>query len=470
MAQQVHVVDVIRHGTQITLPEKMSYDDAISTLKRRQDYEEQEISISETFDTFVWDGAMALQKAIKQMFGWADAQEIHSFFGSQKPQMIQIEIGVGENTLVPWGRFSLPGIENGYLQTSVTKKKGKVVFCINATVKRKYEKTIQALCKLTREFLAKESIYKGKAIKIKFSDNDVRLDMPEPQFIDTSKTKIDEIVFSEDVQNAINGNLLTPILHADHCRKYKIPLKRGILLSGTYGTGKTLVSNATAKVSTDNGWTFLMTERADELAEMVEFAKQYQPAVVFCEDVDRVVEGERSVDMDSILNIIDGIESKHTEIMIVLTTNHVEKINKAMLRPGRLDAVINVLPPDAKAVEKLIWLYGRGLVPKTETLEAIGIELAGQIPAVIRECVERAKLYAIADGKLNGNRIEITSENLLNASKSMKMQLDLLQKEDKKKSPEQVFGESMMSCVKTVVEQANKKVVEAVDDIHDHVC
>jgi transitional endoplasmic reticulum ATPase len=252
-------------------------------------------------------------------------------------------------------------------------------------------------------------------------------------------------------------------LHREYCKKYKIPLKRGILLSGTYGTGKTLVSYATARLCLEQGWTFLMTERADELVNMIDFAKQYQPAVVFCEDIDRVVAGERSVDMDEILNIIDGVESKNTEIMIVLTTNHVEKIHRAMLRPGRLDAVINVLPPDAQAVEKLIRLYGRGLVPVSEDLTAVGEALAGEIPAVIRECIERAKLYAISDGSLNGNQITITGDNLLTASKSMRSQLELLRdKKELTKTPEVLFGESLSECIQKNVIESNKTLAKDV--------
>ena len=48
----------------------MSYDSAIEELQRRKEYEEQKIEIREEFNTFVWDGALALQKAIAKIFGW----------------------------------------------------------------------------------------------------------------------------------------------------------------------------------------------------------------------------------------------------------------------------------------------------------------------------------------------------------------------------------------------------------------
>ncbi len=134
---------------------------------------------------------------------------------------------------------------------------------------------------------------------------------------------------------------------------------------------------------------------------------------------------DRTVKIDDILNTIDGVQSKNTEIMVALTTNHVEQINKAMLRPGRLDAVIDVTPPDAPAARKLMRLYGRTRLDAADTLERAGLVLAGQIPAVIREAVERAKLYAI--GRAGGGQFVITDQDIADAAAGMQQHLDLLE-------------------------------------------
>ena len=119
---------------------------------------------------------------------------------------------------------------------------------------------------------------------------------------------------------------------------------------------------------------------------------------------------------------IDGIESKDTEIMVVLTTNHVERINAAMLRPGRLDAVIPVDPPDASAAIRLVQKYSGDLLVEDGLVE-VGKVLAGQIPAVIREVCERSKLTAIAH---HGDADEIRAEDLLAAATGMRQQMGLL--------------------------------------------
>ncbi len=221
-------------------------------------------------------------------------------------------------------------------------------------------------------------------------------------------------------------NLFTPIERTEHCRRLKIPLKRGVLLEGPYGTGKTLTAFVTAKKCADNGWTFIMLDRVSGLKDALTFARMYSPAVVFAEDIDRVVAGERSVSMDDVLNNIDGVESKGTEIITILTSNHAENINRAMLRPGRLDAVLHIVAPDAKAAEKLMRLYARGLILDTEDLTNAGVELNGQIPAVIREVVERSKLYAVSRCVTPNDEFTLKGSDLELAAKGMKEHLKLL--------------------------------------------
>ena len=453
----VHIAEVIRHGEQLIIPEVMSIQDAIALLMRQLQYEDETVEINEDIDAFLWDGALALSKALSRKFGFANAEVIPGnwFRPDQKPQMISVNIDYNETVLVPWGRFSIPGVD-GYVQTQYSTKDGRIIFKVHCVVKRKFEEVIRTLIALTRSIAKEESIYKGKAIRFRFYDEDGEtIAMPNPQFLDLSNVKEKELIFSEDVQNAIETSIFTPIEKSQKCRELKIPLKRGILLSGPYGTGKTLASNVSAKKCIDNGWTFLYCQHADELGEMVRFAKHYEPAVIFCEDIDREVEGERTVEMDDILNIIDGIESKHSEIMIILTTNHVENINKALLRPGRLDAVINVLPPDSKAAQRLVMLYARGFIDPSENLKKVGEALNGKIPAVIRECTERSKLAAIKRHGDDLTEMRITADDLYEAAKTMELHLKLLEQPKDELSSNEKLGEALRTVISESVR--NKK-------------
>lgn len=416
---------IIRQGEKIIIPEKMTFDEAILTLAAQKEYDQQSVVIHETVGGAYWDGAYAFYRAMQRKFGWVQAKAIPSFFGEQKPQLVSIPSGPFESILVPIGRFEVPGIE-GYLQTShMQDERGVVHFRISAQVLRKSEQIVRELAQVANEIVDKESIYRGKAVRISFNDHDGnRKENPTPEFIDVSSVNPDSLILPKAVHDAVSTNIFTPIRNTMACIEHGIPLKRGVLLSGPYGTGKTLAAYVTGKYAQDNGWTFVYCEKADELEDAIRFAHQYQPAVLFCEDIDREMSGERSEEIDAILNIIDGIESKGTSLMVVLTTNHVENINQAMLRPGRLDAIINFQAPDAKAVEALVRYYGKGLVRADGDITRVGAALAGQIPAVIRECVERAKLSAI---KVQGASFdEIDADSMIDAAEGMKLQLDLL--------------------------------------------
>lgn len=432
LGPQVHVAEVVHHGSKLTVPEGMTIPDAIRLLETREAYLQQQTELIETYNVFPWDGANALQEVLTAEFGWAQGVTVPGlwFKPDSPPKMIAVEVEPGVTKKVPWGRFEIPGVD-GYLETSMTIENDRFVFCIKAVILRVHEATVNKLLQAVREYLKDNSIYRGKALKIRFldDDGDVR-GIPEITLVDTSKTNTDMLIFSDDLSAQVSTNLFTPIERIADLKANNLPIKRGVLLAGTYGTGKTLAATVAAKKAVDNNLTFIYVPHADEMAMAVEFAKQYQQdtaAVVYCEDIDREIgSDERTVAIDDLLNIIDGIDTKHSNIIIILTTNDLESINSAMLRPGRLDAVIEVTPPDSVAVERLLRHYGDGLVLPETNLRAVGQVLDGQIPATIAEVVKRAKLTQIRLNAPGQPMTQLTAEALLESAKSMSKQIDLL--------------------------------------------
>jgi len=425
--ETVNVVNIIEHDGPLSLPKGMPVKDAIKVLTRELEYREEAVGIHAEIPGFLPDVLNAFFEACKETFGWVSNKPTPGFFGDNPPTMITIPTGLDTHVEVPWGGYELPGVQ-GLIETSVTKKDGRLVFTIGGTVKRRDEGTVLKIVEATKAYLKEHSIFKNKAFRITFIDqNGDQKAVPEPQFLRINRQLKDELIFSAEVEAAININVFTPIVHTGVASRLGVPTKRGILLSGRYGTGKSMTSTVVADLATDNGWTFILAERADELADVLRLAREYAPAVVFCEDIDRVMSGDRNMDMDEVLNIIDGVESKSAEIMVVLTTNHVDDINQAMLRPGRLDNVIEIKPPDAEAAERLMRQYGRGLIDTEEDITAAGAMLDGEIPAVIQEVVERSKLAAIhRDPNSTFGPGSIKGDDLVQAAHSMRNQLDLL--------------------------------------------
>lgn len=420
--KEVHVADVVRHGEKILIPENMPIASAIQVLTSTMVDEETMVSITEEIDCFPWEGAIAFRQAVEEQFGYSRTIATPGFFGSTPPSEIAVETGIDQITMAPWGRFVFGlAADDGdqYLQTGVTTKGDRVIFGLGGVVKKKFRSIVASLAKRTREIVTQSSIYRGQAIRIQFTDgNGDALKIPKPSFIDVSKADLENIVYTRDLEQLMDVNVLTPLRNTQACRDAKIPLKRGVLLAGPYGTGKSIFALAVANIAVANGWTYIYIKNASELPHAIRFAKLYQPAVIFAEDVDRDVTGERTEAMDQILNTLDGVDSKSSELMVVLTTNHLELVNRAMLRPGRLDVILHVTPPDAEAAMRLMRAYGRGIIEEETDLGPAGLELEGQTPAVIREAVERSKLMSIsrtgdAAAKVNGEDLRLAARTIM---------------------------------------------------------
>lgn len=459
----VDVAEIVRHGEKVVLPDGMSYDGAISLLMQRKKYEQQATVVSQTFNAFPWDGAAALARVLERKYGWAQAVPTPGFFGDTPPQMIAVENGWQTTIDVPWGTFKLPDIE-GTIQTSFSREEGRILFALQANVLRLNEPKIREIYELVRVEVRDHSIYRGKAISIGFIDDaGDEIQLPTPKFLNTAAVDPDMLILSKDLEQAVETNLFTPITRPEDCLANNIPVKRGVLLGGTYGTGKTLIAHVASRKAVDAGVTFLYIKKAKELAKAIAFARQYQSpsCVIFCEDIDREMDGVRDEEMDSILNTIDGIDAKTSNIVVVLTTNHIGSIHQAMLRPGRLDAVIDVVPPDGPAITRLIKVYAKGALDPYEDLTEVGKVLAGNIPAVIAEVVKRAKLSQLAIQQAGTRVTKLTAQALLDAAKTIQAQVDLL------KPKEAVKGPPLDTALAGVVRDALNGTIEQVRAIHD---
>lgn len=453
-----------RQGKKIILPGdpgEMPFDVAIDTIKRIRDAELQTYDVTETIQGLPWDALVALYRAMQDIYGVILPTTIHSWFGDRNPEFATIRIGVSDRDViqVPTGQFHLPGMAapiycsmygaGAYLKGEVNKKDRARLVEIAAKAKH---------------YLHTDSIYKGKAITL-LVDKDGDLDVSQqPTFMNLADVRETDMIHNEITAKIIETSLLAPIKHSAACRKHRIALKRGILLEGKYGCGKSLTARVTAKVAVENGWTFINLQRPDGLAAAIDAAKRFQPAVIFSEDLDRF--SDRANDkVNEMINLMDGMVPPNAEIMTVLTTNFVEKIDKALLRPGRLDAVVSIDAPDAETVGRLVRHYGSGNLPAEVSTEAVGHILAGQIPATIAEVVKRSKLSMVTY-----DRELLTEDDLVVAAESMTRHLALLAEKEPAPTAGEQLAQNLSDIVgierfsKAVAKQ-NKLLIDAVKEL-----
>jgi transitional endoplasmic reticulum ATPase len=424
--ETVFEVDVIRVGEKLILPEGLDLNDAIGVLQRKAKEEEQEVNVSHDFNMTPPEGAIAFLRTLTEMFGFVSPKESPGFFGPKPPEYVSFETSPGVTESVPWGRLSIPGI-NGYLTTAINWIDGAPRFRIAGVVRGKHKATVQKIADNMRK--RTDSLYRGKAIIAAFPKlgEETAIDDYFPKFMPLPNINADDLIFSDEIQDLIATAVFTPIEHSQVCRDNGISLKRGILLEGPYGTGKTLTATVTARKCVENGWTFLYLKNVKDLPRAIDFAKQYTPITIFAEDIDQVLSDpdHRDEEVNAVLNSIDGIDSKNLEILTVLTTNNVDKITTAMLRPGRLDTVVPVRAPDAKAAVRLVKLFAGSQIAADQDFTAVGERLAGCIPAMIQEVVKRSKLGAVRRAA-SGGVLEITAHDVEVAAVSMLAHMELL--------------------------------------------
>lgn len=441
-------LNVERTTGPLSIPEGWSYDDVIKFCQTAKEREEQVVKVHDKIVAFPLDGALALYKALERTFGVALVQGSEFMGRKGEVQIVQVEVNPGEYVQIPWGEFPLPA-GGGTISIGAGYDNGHPILNVACKTQRKYEKAIREIVALAQQIVKAESIYKGKALRLDWESGMLGGEFADVKFMHTAHVGPADLVFSRELERAIDTNLWTPIRHSEALRAVHIPLKRGVVLAGAYGTGKTLLATVTAGICVENKWTFLYVQDITKVGEALRFAQQYSPAMVFAEDVDRVAE-ERSDELNEILNTLDGIETKDFDVMIVLSTNHPEKIHPSMRRRGRTDVLLNILPPDAEAAQRLLRMYCGAQLDQVEDLSRVAARLEGQIPATIAEVAKRAKLEALRRTKgdtqalLVAEDVDAAAFSVLNEDHEWG---DKVKKENPAEALGRVFGEHVGSAL-----------------------
>jgi transitional endoplasmic reticulum ATPase len=418
-ATDFHTVDVVRNTGQISIPPTMTYNEAILWLQRKRDADEQQINVTEKIEGFPLDVAHAVALAIQSRYGFSEAVT-----GWNPPQYISIPTdATGGTVQVLVGPFTLPGVDGTFTISPVDSS----AVMLSGKVKRKHSNEVKELATLVRSTVAAQSLYKGKAVRLT-SAFDEALGMSVPTFMNM-EMGTQHLMLNSSVQAQLEATVHNPIRYRERALAAGIPLKRGALLEGVYGTGKTLAANLTAQVAIENGWTYVYVPNVSDLIWAYEIAKQWQPVVVLVEDLD----GLDTEVVQTLSTTLDGVNSKNAQIILVATTNHKDKIPPILLRSGRLDSIVHFDLPDADTIRRLVIAYGIDVSTGTSLLThnndsdwtRITESMIGFIPANIREVVERSKLYAIARDPLI-----LTPSDLVASAVEMREHSDLSKPKD----------------------------------------
>ena len=409
-----------RSGDQIVIPSYMSLPDAAKSIEQYFKSQEEDTSCEVSQTCHPDDGLVCFYNSLKSTFGAVFGAETVFFtmFGEVKtpPRQKTISINYDENVTVPYGTIQVMGLPIKIIvrfqENDDDPAEGSVE--VEFSYPRKFEPIVKDIIKTFQDELAYHSIFCGKAIDSNFKFINLSTNQPP--------------VYSRTIESAITANILVPIAYPARLTELGLPVKRTVLLEGPYGTGKSLSALMIAKVAVQNKWTFMNVRPGDDIKRSLQFAQRYQPCVLFFEDIDSITNTDRDDKLNAILNTTDGILSKGAQVITILTTNHVENIHPAMLRPGRIDITIRLGELDEYAVGKLLQQYLNG---DAATLDVHAITEEAKIftPAFMVEALKRTTLYAL--GRAQGGEISsISTDDVINSLRGLQSQFDLTRRDD----------------------------------------
>jgi cell division protease FtsH len=200
----------------------------------------------------------------------------------------------------------------------------------------------------------------------------------------------------------------------DKYRRLGGRIPRGVLLSGPPGTGKTLLARAVAgeagapffSMSASEFVEAIVGVGASRVRDLFRQAKQESPAIVFIDELDAVGRArssaggygggsdEREQTLNQILTEMDGFDST-SSVIVIGATNRTDVLDQALLRPGRFDRRVMVLPPDREGRRLILEVHTRDVPLAADVdLDHIAATTPGMVGADLANLVNEAALLA----------------------------------------------------------------------------
>ena len=226
-----------------------------------------------------------------------------------------------------------------------------------------------------------------------------------------------------------------PLLRPDLFIKAGIKPAKGVLLTGPPGTGKTLLAKA---VATETNANFIsikgpelvskwVGESEKHLRDIFKKAKQVAPTIIFFDEFDSISKHRGSSFNDAtekmvnqLLTEIDGVEELE-KVIIMAATNRRDLIDPALLRPGRIDVIIELSIPDQETRKKIFEVHTKNMpIEDKIKLEEYAKRTEGYTGADINSVCREAGVIAIRRAyKEQSKDLTITKEDFEAALKTI---------------------------------------------------
>ena len=230
-----------------------------------------------------------------------------------------------------------------------------------------------------------------------------------------------------DLKAMLQRDVILPLQEPEVYELYRLELPNGILLYGPPGCGKTFIARKLAEVA---GFSFIEVKPGDlasiyvhgtqgKIASLFAEARKQKPCMIFFDELDAMVPNRSGGSVGhhyaSEVNefLVQLNECGRNQILIIGATNLPDRIDPAVMRPGRLDKKFFVGPPDYEARVELLRLYMANRPQAEIDWNSCAVELENYTCAEIEFLVNEAARIALAQSRLivNGDILNAAGNN-----------------------------------------------------------
>jgi transitional endoplasmic reticulum ATPase len=233
-------------------------------------------------------------------------------------------------------------------------------------------------------------------------------------FVERPNIHWDDVGGLEDVKVQLKEAIEMPIKNPEAFEKIGIRPVRGVLLIGAPGTGKTMLAKA---VATERESNFISIKGPDvvskwvgdstsKMSEIFRKAKMAAPCIIFIDEIDALSQTREDTDnvifqevLYTLLAEMDGLQNLKN-VFVLAATNRPERMDPALLRPGRFDKIIEIPIPDEATRLAILKVHTKRMpLAKDVSLEELAKETENYTGAELENFVREAGMCAIRESR-----------------------------------------------------------------------
>lgn len=245
--------------------------------------------------------------------------------------------------------------------------------------------------------------FRGKILSFEHTE-DYQGRSAEVKVHELKKVTREEVILPQQTRELLDRNVIDFVRQRPELKKRGMNLKKGLLLFGPPGTGKTHTVHYLSRALPATTTLIITSEQIGLLSKYMTLARLLQPSLVIIEDADLIARQREDMNtceevlLNKLLNEMDGLRAD-AEIIFILTTNRPEALEMALTaRPGRIDQAIEFPLPDDVGRQQLAQLYAGNQHLAEDVRDTIVRKTENTSAAFIKELMRRATQYAIVRG------------------------------------------------------------------------